>query len=179
MSDSQSHVSQFFSSYSYFALNEDAPPTREFLRLKRLNHWTDNGEEYTEARERFTDALAEDFNATYGTDINNIDHWHALCRILRIDEVPEDISACRKVWTIEQDESHIQTSHSFVSAQAVKARHVNLVDLVYHSDKVQTFPSIKALAKYSKKHKKIFPKESAKAGGILRYLLRPIFRGGS
>ena len=63
------------------------------------------------------------------------------------------------------------------STQAVKSRHINLVDLVYHTDQVRTFPSIKALAKYSIRHKKIFPKESAKAGGILRYLLRPIFSG--
>jgi hypothetical protein len=73
----------------------------------------------------------------------------------------------------------MQTSHSFVSAQAVKSKHINLVDLVYHRDTVRIFPSINALAKYSKKKKKIFPKESAKAGGILRYLLRPIFRFGS
>jgi hypothetical protein len=61
------------------------------------------------------------------------------------------------------------------SAQAVKSRHINLVDLVYHADKARTFPSIKELASYSIRHKKVFPKESAKAGGILRFLLRPIF----
>jgi len=31
-----------------------------------------------------------------------------------------------------------------------------------------------ALAEYSFENDKIFPKKSAKAGGILRYLLRPI-----
>lgn len=93
----QSHVFQFFLSYPNFILNEDAPPTREFSRLRRMNHWEDGDEEYMEAREMFADALAEDFNATYGTDINNIDHWHALCRVLRIDPIPEGISACRKV----------------------------------------------------------------------------------
>jgi hypothetical protein len=36
------------------------------------------------------------------------------------------------------------------------------------------FPSVKALAKYSIEHDKIFPKNLAKAGGILRYLLRNI-----
>ncbi|KAI9446872.1 hypothetical protein F5148DRAFT_988434 [Russula earlei] len=153
-----SHVSEFFSSYPNFTLNPDAPPTREFARLRRLNHWEDGDEEYVEARERFADAVAEDFNVAYGTDINNIDHWHALCHILGVEPVPESISACRK---------------------AVKSKHVNLVDLVYHQDKVQVFPSIKALAKYSKKQGKIFPKDSAKAGGILRYLLRPILYGGS
>ncbi|KAI0306254.1 hypothetical protein B0F90DRAFT_1553819, partial [Multifurca ochricompacta] len=147
-------VAQFFLLYANFTLNVDAPPTREFIRLKQLNHWGNNNEEYIEARERFADALAEDFNAAYGTDVNNVDHWQALCHVLRIDPVPEDITACRK---------------------AVKSKHVNLVDLVYHADRLTLFPTIKALSKYSKKHKKIFPKQSAKAGGILRYLLRPIF----
>ena len=94
---SQSHVSQFFLSYPNFTLDRDAPPTREFLRLKSLNHWENGDEAYIEARERFADALAEDFNAKYGTDIDSIDHWHTLCHVLRIDPVPEGISACRKV----------------------------------------------------------------------------------
>ena len=93
----QSHVFQFFLSYPNFTLNRDAPPTREFLRLKGLNRWENGDEAYIEARERFADALAEDFNAKYGTDIDNIDHWQTLCHVLRIDPVPEGISACRKV----------------------------------------------------------------------------------
>ena len=92
-----SHVFQFFLSYPDFILDEDEPPTREFLRLKELNHWEDDDEEYMEAREDFANALAEDFNVTYGTDIHNIDHWHTLCHVLRIDPIPEGISACRKV----------------------------------------------------------------------------------
>jgi hypothetical protein len=94
---SQTNVSQFFSSYPNFTLDRDAPPTREFLRLKALNHWGNGQEAYIEAREKFADALAEDFNAKYGTDIDNIDHWHTLCHVLRIDPIPEGIFACRKV----------------------------------------------------------------------------------
>ena len=94
---SQSHVSRFFLLYENFTLDRDASPTREFLRLRRLNHWQNDDEAYIEARERFSDALAEDFNTKYGTDIDNIDHWHTLCYVLKIDPVPEGISACRKV----------------------------------------------------------------------------------
>ena len=94
---SHPHVSQFFLSYPDFMLDQDAPPTREFLRLKRLNHWGNGDDAYIEARERFADALAEDFNAKYGTDIDNIHNWHTLCHVLGIDPVPKGISACRKV----------------------------------------------------------------------------------
>jgi len=152
---SQSHVSQFFSSYPDFQLNQDATPTKQFMKLKKVKRWNDGDTAYIEASENFANALAADFDAKYGTDVDNIENWHVLCRILRIDPVPEDISACRK---------------------AVKSKHVNLVDLVYHSDEVQTHHSVTALAKYSLKHKKIFPKEPAKAGGVLRYLLRPILK---
>ncbi|KAH9980912.1 hypothetical protein BGW80DRAFT_1453864 [Lactifluus volemus] len=152
------HVSLFFASYEYFEINQDVTPTKEFSRLKQLNGWRDRDREYREARERFADALAADFNATYGTDMNCLENWHALCHVIGIDPIPEGISACRK---------------------AVKSKHINLVDLVYHVDQVEMFPSVKALAKYSKKNGKIFPRESAKAGGILRYLLRHIYRGGA
>jgi len=153
-----SKVALFFSSYSNFTLNEDAAVTKEFLRLKKLKRWKDGDDEYTEARDRFADALAEDFNAMYGTNIDDIENWRVLCHVLKIDPVPEDIKACRK---------------------AVKSKHVNLVDLVQHRDKVRVFSTVKELAEYSKKQEKIFLKQSAKAGGILRYLLRPIFGGGS
>ena len=96
----KSHAFKFFTSYSNFTLNRDAPPTREFRRLKRLKGWKDDDKEYAKARERFADALAEDFNVKYGTDVNNIDHWHALCHVCRVDPVPKGISACRKVRTL-------------------------------------------------------------------------------
>jgi hypothetical protein len=95
------HVSLFFASYEYFEVNQDVTPTKEFSRLKQLNGWRDRDREYREARERFADALAADFNATYGTDMNSLENWHALCHVIGIDPIPEGISACRKVrvWT--------------------------------------------------------------------------------
>jgi hypothetical protein len=95
------HVSLFFASYEYFEINQDVTPTKEFSRLKQLNGWRDRDREYREARERFADALAADFNATYGTDMNCLENWHALCHVIGIDPIPEGISACRKVrtWT--------------------------------------------------------------------------------
>ncbi|KAI0263444.1 hypothetical protein BC834DRAFT_827638 [Gloeopeniophorella convolvens] len=150
------HVAEFFATYPDFNYNPDAPPTAEFRRMRQVFHWGNNNEEYIDAREAFSGALAEDFNEAFGTDVDNIDHWHELCQICRVDPIPEGIAACRK---------------------AVKSKHVNLVDLVYHEGQVRVFPSIKALAKYSRKAKKIFPLNEAKAGGILKYLLRPILGG--
>jgi len=52
---------------------------------------------YTKTRELFADAVKEDFDAKFSTDVNNIDHWHALCNILGIHPVPRNISGSRRV----------------------------------------------------------------------------------
>lgn len=62
--------------------------------------------------------------------------------------------------------------------QAVKKIHVNICDLVDYlraeddNAEVPKFPNVKALRIYSKKNGRIFPKEDAKAGGLLKHLLR-------
>jgi len=119
---SESHVVQFFSSYSNFTFNRSAAPTKEFLRLKKQYRWKEGSKKYTKARERFANAVTEDFNAKFGTDVNNIDHWHALCNILRIHPVPGDVSASRKVRALVKWVRHSEPSHScFFTGCQVKA----------------------------------------------------------
>src|SRR6267378_1058055 len=109
---SKSHVVQFFSSYSNFTLNRSAAPTKEFLRLKKQYQWKKGSKKYTKARELFADAVAEDFNAKFGTDVNNIDHWHTLCHVLRIHPVPGNISASRRVRALVSWVRHSEPSYS-------------------------------------------------------------------
>lgn len=59
--------------------------------------------------------------------------------------------------------------------QEIKQTHVNLVDLIERRNDdrpVKVFASLNALRKYTKKTGKTFPKGDAKAGGILKHLLR-------
>lgn len=61
--------------------------------------------------------------------------------------------------------------------KAVRATHVNLVDLVDSpttGEPVRIFQSVQQLSVYTKQNGKFFPMENAYAGGILRYLLRQI-----
>jgi len=67
----------------------------------------------------------------------------------------------------------------FIPRLKSRSKQIKLVDLVYHTDKVRTFHSVEARAKYSIENDKIFPKKSAKAGGILRYLTCPILNNGT
>ena len=115
MSRSKSHVAQFFSSYSNFTLNQNAAPTKEFLRLKEQYQWKERSKKYNKARKLFAAAVAEDFNAKFGTDVNNIDHWHALCHIFKIHPVPGNISASRKVRALVKWARCSGPSHTFFS----------------------------------------------------------------
>jgi hypothetical protein len=40
---------------------------------------------------------------------------------------------------------------------------------------LKKFADVRALAKYSKKHKKIYPKERAKQQGAVKFMLRGLF----
>jgi hypothetical protein len=54
---------------------------------------------------------------------------------------------------------------------------VNLVDLVDPCGRdIDLFSSLEELRVYTKKNGKYFPKESAYAGGVLKFLLREIFQ---
>lgn len=49
------------------------------------------------ARKDLRDALTEQFNSIYGTDVENIKNWQLLCRVLGISPVSEDLDECRHV----------------------------------------------------------------------------------
>jgi hypothetical protein len=59
--------------------------------------------------------------------------------------------------------------------QKIETIHVNLVDLVDCSGhNVELFSSLEELREYTIESRKFFPKGSAYAGGILKFLLREI-----
>ncbi|KAH8998354.1 hypothetical protein EDB86DRAFT_2912765 [Lactarius hatsudake] len=107
------------------------------------------------AREEFHSAMKKEFDHLYGSDRKDINNWLKLCFVLRIDPAPDTLRDCRN---------------------AVRRKHVNLVDLVHGSKKeVQIFKTEKALSEYTIATEKFFPKKDAKDGGVLRDLRRQIF----
>ncbi|KAG6919879.1 hypothetical protein DXG01_015587 [Tephrocybe rancida] len=152
-SDSGTPLDVFFEGHDGFVYNPSNPAWDEFHRLARHERW----DKYKKADERasFKDALVQAFNAIYGTDENDLASWMTLCHALSITP-PEGLEACRA---------------------AVKATFVNLVDLVdlpNSEDTLQLFDTEEELSVYTLENHKIFPKESAYAGGLLRHLLRQI-----
>ncbi|KAI0040135.1 hypothetical protein FA95DRAFT_1503284 [Auriscalpium vulgare] len=150
----QSPLVAFFSLYSDFHHNSAASPSSEFYRLVNEMGWDWNSGERLEAHQEYKDALTMEFNIIYGTDERDIQSWHRLCSVLGIPP-PDGLKASR---------------------QAVLSAHVNLVDLVWSRGEgvVEIFPSEKALSEYTISSGKFFPSDEARAGGVLRYLLRHI-----
>ncbi len=168
----------FFAQYPDFDYNRGNSATAEFYRLCDENGWERDDDEREVAREGFHNALTMQFNDNYGTDVNDLATWRALCSRLRMNPAPESLHACREVWKIVFFNQLHQIIQGFIHYfQAVRSKHVNLVDLVDNFDarkKVRIFPTVLALSEYTKLHGKFFPKENAHAGNLLKFLLRQI-----
>lgn len=53
--------------------------------------------ERNKAKEGIQSAIAKTFNDIYGKDVGDLHSWQKLCRTLRLDPVPKNLSACRLV----------------------------------------------------------------------------------
>ncbi|KAH9985888.1 hypothetical protein BJV74DRAFT_846098 [Russula compacta] len=165
-------LEKFFSQYPKFRHQPLNSPVDEFNRLCREYGWGKGGSkkksnpkkkddpkkgvdpEKAAARRNFQTAMQKEFKRLYGSDEKDINNWHSLCHVLKINPVPDTLPGCRAV---------------------VLEKHVNLVDLV-HGDKmeVRIFETEKELSEYTRAEEKFFPKENARDGGVLRALRRHI-----
>ncbi|KAI0333133.1 hypothetical protein GY45DRAFT_1272699 [Cubamyces sp. BRFM 1775] len=130
----------------------------EFRRLALANGWSKKSARYKDERQKFYGlAVAQDFNAFWGSTESRLAAWQDLCLHLGIAEVPNSIKGCK---------------------QALKPINVNLIDLVdskRQDTKPKTFSSEAACAEYTRKTGKIFPKARAKANPLLRQFLVVVF----
>ncbi|KAG6830505.1 hypothetical protein H0H92_000346 [Tricholoma furcatifolium] len=153
-SDTHTPLREYFENYTEFDYDASQPAWEEFDRLANFFDWSKD--EKNEERSRFKDALVKAFNDTYGTDENSLELWQDLCRILRINPLPEGLHACQR---------------------AVKSKYVNLVDLVdlpNSEEPLRLFRTEKELSEYTLGNHKVFPRDNIHAGGLLRHLLRRI-----
>ncbi|EUC59433.1 hypothetical protein RSOL_313600 [Rhizoctonia solani AG-3 Rhs1AP] len=152
----QTNIHQFFSQYSSraFEYNPARPVMSEFYRMVDSKDFPKASQ--AQAKQEIEDALTMDFNLIYGTDVGDLDAWQGLCRVLEFNHVPDDLLECKRM---------------------VAATYVNIVDLIdtkFTGQPVRHFNSEKALAKYTRKHRKFFPRDNVNSGGLLKFLLRRI-----
>ncbi|KAJ3730638.1 hypothetical protein C8R42DRAFT_650760 [Lentinula raphanica] len=149
-------IREFFDNYPGFSYNEASETMAQFYALCDLHGWERGSEEREEALDGIRNAIALRFNAVYGSDADSLDEWHNLFRRLKIFDIPSTVKDCK---------------------ERIKTIHVNICDLVDH--RPMLFSSESELADYSRSTGKIYPKDNAYAGGLLRFLLRQISGPGA
>jgi len=88
----------FFSRYPKFRFQPSNSPVAEFDRLCETYDWERyNDPKRRAAREDFHFAMKGEFDSLYGSDEKDINNWHKLCFVLRIDPLPDTLQACRAV----------------------------------------------------------------------------------
>ncbi|KAF7332843.1 hypothetical protein MVEN_02389200 [Mycena venus] len=139
------YLSQFFSSYPKYEYDPCGPASQQFQQLRRVYKWSKGDAD-------------EALRWEYGDDVNSLENWQRLCRVVEIHPVPNSLEECQF---------------------AIEDAHVNLVDLVdirTTGEPVHRFATEKALSEYTKRTGKIFPRKKAHKGQLLQHLLRRIFR---
>lgn len=115
----------------------------------------------------------------------SLEDWQALCKAVGVTDnlMPSSITRCKKVGL--PPHSHLSTKTNlihFLSTQTLRSYNANLSDLctaLNTGTVAQTFPSVAALARYSKREGKIAIKAAAKENPLLKMMLRKLFRGGN
>ena len=90
-------IDKFFSTFPEFNYDNTAPFTKEFYRMCNFFNWSRENPYRNAAREEFRAAMVQEFNSLYGSDVDDLSSWQVLCRVVRINPVPDDIQICRKV----------------------------------------------------------------------------------
>ena len=94
---SSTPLENFFSQYTKFQYLPLSSPVAEFNRLCEEYGWDNDDNEKKDARHEFNVAIKKEFGDLYGSDEKDINNWHKLCHVLRIDPVPNTLKECRGV----------------------------------------------------------------------------------
>jgi hypothetical protein len=68
-----------------FEYNARGGAIEQLYLLAEQRDWGWNSKEWRDARDSFYDAIARDFNATFGKDDSDLSGWRHLCKVLGVD----------------------------------------------------------------------------------------------
>lgn len=74
-------IQEFFDQYPEFHYNPRGETMRQFWRLCDLKGWERDTPEREQALEGIRNAIAQQFNAFYGSNADDLNGWHNLCRV--------------------------------------------------------------------------------------------------
>ncbi|ERF75978.1 hypothetical protein EPUS_01344 [Endocarpon pusillum Z07020] len=159
-----------YDGFASFDIDPTASIVTEFNRLAIQKSWKKDSKQYKNQRARLVN---QEFNAYFGSNLNDLAAWQALCKAVGITTIPSSVTQCKKV----------QNSHpspiwlSLIPFQLLKKVYVNIYDLIDAArlgEVARTFPNNQQLAAYTKPNK-VFPKREAKLNKLLKFMLRHIF----
>ncbi|KAJ7088422.1 hypothetical protein B0H15DRAFT_908523 [Mycena belliarum] len=144
-------MSNYWNSYPDFLHNSTAPLRQEFKLLAAHEGWGPKGSRFKKEWER---CAGEEFSHHFGREESNLSGWQAMCAMVRLEEIPDSITQCRKML---REETWVNI--------------YDLLDARRTGEPVKLHPSAAALRRYTKDTKKIFPKRAAKQNRFLKVLL--------
>lgn len=95
--DSSDPIADYFARYPGFDYDPTRSPAQELKRMCRDLGFLPNTYERANARDEFNIALALKFNRDFGSDVDSLEAWQALCMRIQVDPIPETLSECRRV----------------------------------------------------------------------------------
>lgn len=90
-------LKHFFARYEGFDYQPSCAATDEFDRLSVVQNWGREGPARMEAYLEFGDALASQFNRTYGKKKEDLAAWQKLCKRIGIDPIPDELEQAKEV----------------------------------------------------------------------------------
>jgi len=180
-------LNRFFHSFPTFRYNPNLPPAESYTQLQNFSRWGYDSPESRESWDRYQNALREEFNMWFGSE-KDLGCWHALCRAVRINPLPNTLRDCERVSSPCYFCTHpAAENNSMQNSQAVRGVYVNIIDLIEWARQgaspgqacVKRFRNLSELRRYTKETRRVFRNDltdSDDGNVVLRHLLRFIFR---
>lgn len=89
-------LDQFFLSFTTFDHDPSEPPAACFNRLRRHQGWRRGDADSNDAWDRYQAALESELRMWYDSG-NSLAAWHALCRAIGVDPLPQTCEMCERV----------------------------------------------------------------------------------
>jgi uncharacterized Zn-finger protein len=92
----QTPLDIFFGSFRSFDYDPSLPPATSYAYLRRQEGWQRGDTAAKDAWDRYQEALEGELRMWYGEE-NDLTAWHALCRAIGIDPLPQTCGQCEEV----------------------------------------------------------------------------------
>ncbi|KAJ5898106.1 transcriptional regulator family: C2H2 zinc finger [Penicillium tannophilum] len=159
-------IDKFFAKYPLFKYDHNLSPSVSYAKFVKFYGWDKNGPKARKARREYQDALEDEVRLWFGST-SDLASWHALCRAVGIEPLPESCKAGRK---------------------AIRGVYVNIIDLIQWARKglgdrpIRRFKNLDDLSDYTKLTGKFYSNRGhtrEERNVVLRHLLRHILSSGS